>query len=55
MGWTWDAQAFVKTARYNYDVEKFFAKWLKDLAADQMESGAVPNVIPDWLALGREL
>lgn len=52
LGWTGDAQAFVKTASYNYDVERFFTKWLKDLAADQMESGAVPNVIPDWLADG---
>lgn len=52
LGWTGDAQAFVKTASYNYDVEKFFTKWLKDLAADQMENGAVPNVIPDWLADG---
>lgn len=52
LGWTGDAQVFVKTASYNYDVEKFFTKWLKDLAADQMESGAVPNVIPDWLADG---
>ncbi len=46
LGWTGDAQVFVKTACYNYDVNKFFKKWLGDLAADQLESGAVPNFIP---------
>lgn len=46
LGWTGDAQAFVKTASYNYDVERFFTKWLSDLAADQCADGSVPNVIP---------
>ncbi len=46
-GWTGDAQVFVKTASYNFDVEKFFEKWLADLRTAQMPWGAVPNVIPD--------
>ena len=46
LGWTGDAQAFVKTASYNYDVEKFFTKWLADMAADQCEDGSIPHVIP---------
>ncbi|MBE7056085.1 MAG: alfa-L-rhamnosidase [Ruminococcaceae bacterium] len=46
LGWTGDAQVFVKTAAYNFDVRTFFKKWLKDLAAGQDYSGAVPNVIP---------
>lgn len=49
LGWTGDAQVFVKTASYNYDVEKFFAKWLHDLAADQRRDGGVGVVIPDYL------
>ena len=49
LGWTGDAQAFMRTASYNFDVEKFFAKWLGDLAADQCEDGSVPHVIPDVL------
>lgn len=49
LGWTGDAQVFVKTACYFYDVEKFFAKWLKDMAADQLEDGSVGVVIPDLL------
>ena len=49
LGWTGDAQVFVKTAALNYDVEKFFIKWLADLAADQGEDGRVGHVIPDLL------
>lgn len=49
LGWTGDARIFIKTASYNYDVEKFFCKWLHDLAADQREDGAVGQVIPDYL------
>ncbi len=46
MGWTGDAQVFVKTASYNYDVERFFEKWLTDLRLDQMADGCVPAIIP---------
>lgn len=46
LGWTGDAQAFSRTAAYNMDVHNFFAKWLKDLSADQLPNGAVPWVIP---------
>ena len=49
LGWTGDAQVFVKTASYFYDVEKFFRKWLRDMAADQYQNGAVGCVIPDAL------
>ena len=46
MGWTGDAQAFVRTASYNFDVERFFTKWLADLALDQRTDGSIPHVIP---------
>ena len=49
LGWTADAQVFVKTATYNYDVKRFFEKWLRDLAAEQRTNGAVSVVIPDVL------
>lgn len=57
MGWTGDAQVFVKTASYNYDVEKFFEKWLTDLRIDQTPNGYVPSVVPqvwgdDWSGCG---
>ena len=49
MGWTGDAQAFARTAAFNFDVASFFTKWLGDVAADQYENGSVPHVIPDAL------
>jgi alpha-L-rhamnosidase len=49
LGWTGDAQVFSRTAAFNMDVAGFFTKWLRDLAADQYESGSVPHVIPDAL------
>ncbi len=49
LGWTGDAQVFARTACLNYDTEKFFTKWLADLAADQREDGCVGHVIPDLL------
>ncbi len=50
LGWTGDAQAFSQTAAFNMQVAGFFAKWLKDLSADQYTNGAVPWVIPHVLA-----
>ena len=52
LGWTGDAQAFCRTAAYNMNVNNFFSKWLKDLAADQFDDGNVPVVIPDVLGSG---
>lgn len=47
LGWTGDAQIFIKTASYNFNVHRFFAKWLNDLAAEQFEDGGVPAFIPN--------
>jgi alpha-L-rhamnosidase len=52
LGWTGDAQVFIRTSAYNMNVVPFFEKWLKDLAADQEEDGRVPHVIPDVPAAG---
>ena len=49
LGWTGDAQVFIKTASYLFDTERFFRKWLHDMAADQRESGEVGQVIPDLM------
>jgi alpha-L-rhamnosidase len=51
LGWTGDAQAFSRTAAFNFGVNNFFAKWLRDVEADQME-GNVPFVIPNVLGPG---
>ncbi len=52
LGWTGDAQVFSRTATFNMNVNNFFAKWLKDVAADQNEKGAVPFVVPNVLGAG---
>lgn len=49
LGWTGDAQVFIRTACFNMNVASFFTKWLKDLKAEQYEDGGVPAVIPDVL------
>ncbi len=49
LGWTGDAQVFSRTATFNMNVNDFFAKWLKDVAADQTPEGVVPFVIPNCL------
>ena len=49
LGWSGDAQVFSRTASFNFGVNNFFAKWLKDIAADQYPSGSVPFVIPNVL------
>jgi len=49
LGWTGDAQVFIRTAAFNMNVATFFTKWLRDLKADQLKDGAVPHVIPDIL------
>jgi len=40
---------FFNTAAYNMNVHNFFSKWMKDVATDQLESGAVPHVVPNVL------
>lgn len=50
LGWTGDAQAFIRTACLNFDAEKFYTKWLADMAADQREDGMIGHVIPNILS-----
>jgi alpha-L-rhamnosidase len=52
LGWTGDAQVFIRTGMFNYQSGPFFTKWLRDLKADQFEDGGVPFVIPDVLPDG---
>ena len=49
LGWTGDAEVFSPTATFNFNVAPFYTKWLKDVAADQLKNGLVPDVIPDVL------
>jgi len=52
LGWTGDAQVFSRTATYNRNVNNFFVKWMKDVAADQQPNGSVPFVVPNVLGAG---
>ena len=49
LGWTGDAQIFVGTAAFHYDVKDFFRKWMKDLVDGQLPNGAFPDIAPDVL------
>ncbi len=49
LGWTGDAQVFCRTGAINFDVEKFFEKWLGDVALEQHPSGAVAGIVPDCM------
>ena len=46
LGWTGDAQVFTRTAAINFNVERFFTKWLTDLALVQWENGGVGWIVP---------
>jgi len=52
LGWTGDAQIFIRTATYNMDVAAFFTKWLVDLEDGQSAEGAFPDVAPRKVAMG---
>ena len=53
LGWTGDAQVFSRTATFNMNVNDFFAKWLRDVAADQSPAGVVPFVVPNCLGFSQ--
>ncbi len=46
LGWTGDAQVFVRTATYNMNVSPFFEKWMTDMRDAQLDNGLVPVIIP---------
>jgi len=52
LGWTGDAQIFIRTATYNMDVAAFFTKWLVDLEDAQSPAGGFPDVAPRKVAMG---
>ena len=49
LGWTGDAQIFARAAAFNYDVERFFTKWLGDVALEQNKDGSVEGIVPHCL------
>jgi alpha-L-rhamnosidase len=54
MGWTGDAQIYVRAATFNADIASFYTKWLRDLNDDQWDYGAYPPYAPRPLARPNE-
>lgn len=54
LGWTGDAQVFIRTAAFNRDVQRFFHKWVQDIRDAQKPSGGVPEVIPSVKFFGHD-
>jgi alpha-L-rhamnosidase len=52
LGWTGDAQVFVRTASFNMDVAAFFEKWMVDVEDAQSPEGAFPDVAPLLMGSG---
>jgi alpha-L-rhamnosidase len=52
LGWTGDAQAYIRTAICSRDIAGFFTKWLQDLRDAQNAEGCFPNVAPQVPLLG---
>jgi len=46
LGWTGDAQAYIRTAIAFHDIGAFYAKWLQDLEDACTEDGRAPQVAP---------
>ena len=49
LGWTGDAQVFIRTAAFNMNVAPFFEKWMQDVRDSQFADGGIPMVVPDAL------
>jgi alpha-L-rhamnosidase len=47
LGWTGDAQVFIRTACFNMDVRSFFHKWMRDNRDSQTSRGGIPSTVPD--------
>ena len=46
LGWTGDAQAFLPTSFFNYDVYSFWARWLQSVRDEQTDEGEIPHTVP---------
>lgn len=54
LGWTGDAQVFIRTAAFNMDVQSFFHRWLLNARDAQSPKGGIPCVIPSIKAVDVE-
>jgi alpha-L-rhamnosidase len=52
VGWTGDAQVFIRTAAFFMNVQSFFRKWLRDLRDSQSANGVIPPFAPNTHSFG---
>lgn len=45
-GWTGDIMIYAPTMCFNRNAGTFLAGWMDNVRADQLDSGAVPNIVP---------
>lgn len=45
-GWTGDISVYASTACYNFNLSRFFDKWLNDVRLEQGYFGGIPQVVP---------
>ncbi len=52
LGWTGDAEVFCRTAAINFDVRRFFEKWLGDMILEQTPEGGIWGIVPNIMGKG---
>ncbi|MBI5707019.1 MAG: family 78 glycoside hydrolase catalytic domain [Armatimonadetes bacterium] len=52
LGWMGDAQVFVRTGCFNFDIAPFMTKWIRDVRDAQSAAGAYRDVSPNALGEG---
>lgn len=45
-GWTGDIMVYSPTMCFNSDADAFLASWMDNMRAEQLESGAIPMIVP---------
>lgn len=45
-GWTGDISVYASTACYNFNLSRFFDKWLNDVRLEQGRFGGIPQIVP---------
>jgi len=50
-GWMGDAQLTVEEAIFNFDMARFYTKYLRDIQLSQKEDGSISDVVPPYWSL----
>lgn len=45
-GWTGDIMAYAPTMCFNRSADAFLTSWMANVRADQLENGAIPDIVP---------